>query len=284
MSDKTVLILGCTSWIGFKLSLKMYQQGYSVIGTSRTMNLGMTWLKKQYANLEPPCIQDLIDDLKPNIIINLLRGEDIQGWNIFRKTVRPDCYYVYLSSSLALDGYGPDVVLTDDLEANSLSPYGMFKSKCEKYIKSEHDNYLIVRINSIHGFAPHKNTRTQLFLEKLKAGTNIIVDTGVVQSRLYDEDFKHFLLAHIKKGTKGTIHFASNEKSEEIDFLKKLATTFGYTKNNFIEGERRSLINGLEPSRLMFLDQSTHNLDDSALLDKLKLDKNLKKYIRLGDQ
>lgn len=279
MQKKSVLVLGCTSWIGFKLTLKLFEQGYAVSGQSRTINHDMFWLKNQYSIDDPYELESLIERLQPDKIINLLRGEDKKGWDIFRKSVTAPCYYVYLSSSLALEDYGPDVLLSDDLEPKAQSRYGAFKGRCEKYLKSVNRKHLIVRFNSIHGFAPHKVTRTQSFLEKLQSGTNIRVDTGVTQSRLYDEDFIDILLNHINNETTGTLHIASNDATEEIDFLRQLAITFDYSQSAILPGSKRFLANSLLPSKSMFLNHTPYKLDDQVLLSKLKSDMGLNKYI-----
>ena len=284
MQKKSVLVLGCTSWIGFKLSLKLFEQGFVVSGQSRTINPNMFWLKNQYAINDPSEMENLIDRLQPHTIINLLRGEDKKGWDIFCKSVSANCYYVYLSSSLALEDYGPDVLLTDDLAPKAQSPYGAFKARSEKYLKSMNGTHLIIRFNSIHGFVPNKVTRTQSFLEKLQSGANIEVDTGVVQSRMYDEDFISILLNHIKNETYGTLHIASNSATEEIDFLRQLAAAFNYSQSAIIPGSKRFLANSLVPSKSMLLNHGHCKLDDEVLLSRLKSDMGLVKYISSGDK
>ena len=284
MRKHTVLMLGCTSWIGFKLSLKLFEEGFAVSGQSRTINHDMYWLKNQYAINDPNEMERLIESLQPNIIINLLRGEDNNGWDMFRKSVTAPCFYVYLSSSLALEDYGPDVSLCDKLAPKAHSPYGAFKGRCELYLKSVQRKHLIVRFNSIHGCAPNKMTRTQSFLEKLQSGANIEVDTGVVQSRMYDEDFISILLNHIKNETYGTLHIASNSATEEIDFLRQLAAAFNYSQSAIIPGSKRFLANSLVPSKSMLLNHGPYTLDDEVLLSRLKSDIGLVKYISSGDK
>ena len=284
MRKHTVLMLGCTSWIGFKLSLKLFEEGFAVSGQSRTINHDMYWLKNQYAINDPNEMERLIESLQPNIIINLLRGEDNNGWDMFRKSVTVPCYYVYLSSSLVLEDYGPDVNLCDELAPKAHSPYGAFKGRCELYLKRVQRKHLIVRFNSIHGCAPNKVTRTQSFLEKLQSGANIEVDTGVVQSRMYDEDFISILLNHIKNETYGTLHIASNSATEEIDFLRQLAAAFNYSQSAIIPGSKRFLANSLVPSKSMLLNHGPYKLDDEVLLSRLKSDIGLVKYISSGDK
>jgi len=283
MKDQTILLLGCTSWIGFKLSQQLVKMGYEVVGTSRTIKHNMRWLKHHYSITTPSELKTLIKNLQPQKIINLLRGEDDEGWNAFRSSIEPTCHYTYLSSSLALDGYDTNIPLTDTLSPKAKSAYGIFKAECEKYLNKQHENHLIIRFNSIHGFTSHKTTRTQLFLEKLKSGREITVHKGVIQSRLYDEDFINLLLKHIQNETTGTLHFASNDKSEELKFLQELADKFGYSRNAIIPGKDRSLANALVPSKYMFINQKPYKLDDEILLCKLKSNSGLLQHISSGD-
>lgn len=282
MENQTILLLGCTSWIGFKLSQKLVKMGYEVVGTSRTKSHSMSWLKHHYSITTPSELIKLIKNLQPKTIINLLRGEDEEGWNAFRSSIEPTCHYIYLSSSLALDGYESNIPLIDTLSPKAKSAYGMFKAECENYLNIAHENHLIIRFNSIHGFTPHKTTRTQLFLDKLKSGREITVHTGVIQSRLYDESLINLLLKHIQNETTGTLHFASDDKSEELTFLQKLAHKFGYSHNAIIPGKNRLLANALVPSKNMFINQQPYELDDEVLLCKLKSDRGLIQYISSG--
>ena len=279
MQIKDVIVLGCTSWIGFKLTKELHALGYIVRGTSRNTVKGMPWLTSHHQIVDTDDIVELLNKFQPDCIINLLRGEDNENWDIFCSSLITDSYYIYMSSSLALDGYPPGTLLTDNLTPNSISKYGTFKAKCEEKLKGHTQTHLVVRFNSIHGLVPHKITRTQSFIEKLVNNDCIVVDTEVVQSRLLDDVLIEYLIYHLRNMTLGTLHLASNQKSEEIDFLSTLASHLGFSKKSIVPGTARNLYNALEPSKHMFPDGEYITLTDVNLIERFLVSQGIQNLL-----
>ena len=156
-----VLILGARSWIGFRLTEAFLNQqtNIDVHGTTSSENL-----KSFEVGHTDFFFAQTIDDFKKvfrqknySIVINLLRGEDATGLETHRQ-IATECFkvgaqYVYASSALALDGYDFNQVLTEDLPAKSVTPYGQFKAACEDYLKEIYPNeaWLALRFSSIQG-------------------------------------------------------------------------------------------------------------------------------------
>jgi len=279
MQIKDIIVLGCTSWIGFKLTKELHTLGYIVRGTSRHTAVGMPWLTSHHQIVDTADIVELLHNFQPDCIINLLRGEDEESWDIFCSSLTTESYYIYMSSSLALDGYSPDTLLTDNLTPNSVSKYGTFKARCEQKLKGHTKTHLIVRFNSIHGLVPHKITRTQSFIEKLRNNECIVVDTEVVQSRLLDDVFIEYLIYHLRNKTLGTIHLASNQKSEEIDFLSNLASNLGFSNKSIVPGTARNLYNALEQSKHMMPDGEYKTLTDVNLIKRFLANRELQNLL-----
>ena len=263
----SVLILGARSWIGYRFTEAfLNQQANAVVyGTTTSQNL------KSAERGHPDFYQaQTIDDFKRifkqknyTIVINLLRGEDPADLDIHQK-IATECFkagarYVYASSALALDGYDFNQVLTEDLPAKSVTPYGQFKGACEDYLKDIYpdEDWLILRFSSIQGWSPWKPSRNEVFLTKLQQLQTIKVSRGIKQNRLYDQVFAQAVVQLINQtDTRGVFHLGTTDQSEEIDFLQSVASTFGYDKDRVQPDGERKVNLSLQCDRLH---QATHN-------------------------
>jgi len=256
-----VLILGARSWIGFRLTeaiLKNHAQAV-ILGTTTSQNLKS--IQKSHADFEfAQSSDDFKKILKQNnysTVINLLRGEDAAGLEIHRQ-VATECFkagvrYVYASSALALDGYDFNQILTEDLPAKSITPYGQFKGACEDYLKDIHpnDDWLALRFSSIQGWSPWKPSRNEAFLTKLKDSQVVKVSRGIKQNRLYDEIFAQAVVQLINQPTaRGIFHLGTVDQSEEINFLQAVAKTFGYAESSVEADSERKVNLSLSCNRL----------------------------------
>ena len=272
-----IVLLGASSWIGYKLGQVLSRSpSAQVFGTYHSSETAMPWLQDQTRLAGAQDVQALFDATRPDLVVNLLRGEDPAGEQTFRETVRlaaaHDSRYVYFSSSLALDGYPDGTLLTDDLAPNSVTPYGKFKSMCEHTLSDAlPDRHLNLRFNSIQGWVPHRKTRNQVFLERLCADEEVTVDRGVVQSRLLDDTFIDMVVALIDAEETGTVHLASRQKSEEVDYLRKVAAAFGHDPAQVVSGAQRQMDNALTASSRGALSpwNEDQNLTDETVITAL---------------
>lgn len=245
-----VLILGARSWIGFRLTEAILNDNKSatIIGTTSSTSLKSTVIQQSdfsFAQSSEDFIR-IIRQKKYKTVINLLRGEDDAGLEI-HKQVSKECFnsgirYVYASSALALDGYGFNDVLTEDLPAKSITPYGQFKGACENYLRESFpcENWLVLRFSSIQGWSPWKPSRNEIFLNKLKESQIVKVSRGIKQNRLYDQVFARAVVDLINlTSAQGIFHLGTVDQSEEHVFLKKVARIFNYNDAMIQEdGER----------------------------------------------
>ena len=234
-----VLILGARSWIGFRLTeAALINEGSVLIeGTTSSPNLKSIDERQPnfYSAQSSEDFLKIIKQKKYQAVINLLRGEDAAGLEIHQQ-VATECFkqgikYVYASSALALDGYGFDDVLTEDLSAKSITPYGQFKGACENYLKEFYPraDWLVLRFSSIQGWSPWKPSRNEAFLNKLKESQVVKVNRGIKQNRLYDQIFAQAVTHLINlPQAQGVFHFGTLDHSEELNFLKSVASAFGY--------------------------------------------------------
>lgn len=235
-----ILVLGARSWIGYRLYERAVHNSWAFHGTSSSES---DFDFVNHICLKPEHFSSLITTRSPDVVVNLLRGEDKAGAQCFEATIQASAnvgaYYVYASSALALDGY-EDVALTDDLEARSVSEYGKFKGSCENVLLGRSDlTTLVLRFSSIHGWSPCRASRSESLLQKLQNGESISVQRGVVQNRLSDVRLAEHITKLISNRREGIVHLGASDSSQEHEFLANLAEAFGYSADSIkVEGQR----------------------------------------------
>ncbi|MFD0763851.1 hypothetical protein ACFQZI_03255 [Mucilaginibacter lutimaris] len=246
MEQEKVLVLGAASWLGFLLlnKLALSEPSFALGGTLHNLDVDFTSPVKKFKPVDLSDYQQVIDDYDPDVIVNFLRGEDEQGAGIHQYCIthiaKKSGYYVYASSVLALDGYS-GVPLTEDLKANGISEYGAFKAACEETLQASSINWCALRFASLQGWVPHRITRNEGLLKKLKDGQTITVDRGVVQNRMLASHMIDGVAALIEKRVTGIIHFGTTDSSEEYTFLQDQAKLFGYPTELIVGGATRDV-------------------------------------------
>jgi len=185
------------------------------------------------------CI-NLISDLKPTHFLNLSRGETDQDFAMHQECIKRcnklEIRYGYASSFNACDNQ----LIDDHLEAeksNAKSAYGIFKAKCEEELFSRGKKFCIFRFSATHGFASNRIARTEDFLKKLKNGEKFTVHSGLFQNRTFVGDLAGMMCdVLLDSDSQGIFHLGTYDKSEEVDFFKKMAKKFGYSGERVVIG------------------------------------------------
>lgn len=281
--SKQAVILGGRSWVGFRLAQQLYIAGWSVICTTtvKTDNLQIEEIDFVEVGSNED-ISKLIDANQPNVIINLsigIKERDFFTHQLAAKSAEKiDALYVYSSSALALDGYQQDELLLESLKPLSDSPYGIFKGRCEIDLNSrENLRSLILRFSSIHGWSPWKDSRTVALLKRVSSGEEIKVNQGVIQNRCTDIKLAECIYSLINHQKTGVAHIGTSDASEEIDFLKRLSTAFGYSANCIVADEIRSVNLAVIPSLGL---HPKGALTEADTINLLLTDSKLQKYKR----
>lgn len=238
---KKILILGSSSWIAHYLipSLKKEFGQCHIVGSilnNRPEHLIDTF---QASSDQIEVIDEQIGKLNPDIVINMIRGEDDDGVclhnYLIEKSNSMGFHYNYFSSFNALDANTENEHYEDEAP-NSQTEYGQFKAKCENELYKHGDNFSIFRFGATHGWAPNSQSRTELFLEVMLSGESLTIDRGVLQNRLATNHLANMMAAVLKRDGKGVFHFGASDSSDEVDFLRKLAESFGHPRDQIIEG------------------------------------------------
>ena len=233
-SEKRILILGASSWLGYLLVQQLAATHVKVAGTIfKSTIIFPSNVKIFRAKNDLKEYDIMVQEFKPTVIVNFLRGEDDYGFELHKRIIKlaksNNSYYIYASSVLALDGY-KNIELVESLEAKGVSPYGIFKANCEKELYKAPISWCILRFASVQGYVPHKKTRNQLFLEKLAKNEEVLVDRGILQNRILASLLIDGILDLIQDKITGIIHFGAQDNSEEYHFLQQQAAYFGFNK------------------------------------------------------
>lgn len=284
---KKILILGSTSWLGSALlnRLNTNKEEYQLITTVYKNKIELDADIEVVNAHELKDYQVILETFKPNVIVNFLRGEDEEGYNIHKSIIdfsnKEKSHYIYASSVLALDAYD-NVDLTEDVLARSLSEYGTFKGNCEEMFYDSKIDWTVLRFSSLQGYCAHKHTRNEAFLNRLLNDEKIYVDSGVVQNRMFVDDMILIVEKIIERTIKGIIHIGTIDSSDEIDFLRKQANLFGYGSERVQEsGNQRNVNLNCIPSKIHELFGDDFKLDEKNTLEKINKIKEFDKYRKI---
>jgi dTDP-4-dehydrorhamnose reductase len=230
----SILVLGSSGWLGHYLVPQLLKGNPSaavIAGFSSRKptfeHRGVTPLRLQPSDLAR------VSELKVSAVVNLNRGETETDFLFHQALVaccnRNDAKYVYASSFNAVDADDPP---------NSRTDYGRFKGRCETELLKTCARPVAFRFSATHGWAPNRLARTEEFLQKLARGETVPTPQGLIQNRTFVDDLaKMIATLTVDQGAEGVFHLGASDFSDEIVFLRKLASAFGYDTEQVSEGE-----------------------------------------------
>lgn len=280
------MILGSASWLGYLLikELQRINSNYKVSGTYNNQKVDFGEGVELYRAQKLEDFKRVIKLFEPTIVVNFLRGENDEGMAIhvyvenYISSIQG--YYVYASSALALDGYGCKE-LTESLLAYAKEGYGLFKAKAEEHLYESHSKWCILRFSSVQGYVPHKQTRNEIFLNRLINGENVSVHSGVIQNRMYADLMIKALIDIIILEYHGIVHFGTVDSSEEVNFLKAVANTFGFSEDLICASKQiRSINLNCVPKVIFNLFGNKYKVQELSTIESLTKIEAFQKYIR----
>ena len=238
---KKILLLGSSGWVAHYLipSLQKHFPDCKLQGSvvSNTPEHSIETFKATSNDLE--IIDKNLKGFSPDIVVNMTRGEDDESFKLHQYLIdicnTKGIHYNYFSSFNALDANTLVEHYEDELP-NAQTDYGIFKGKCETELTKNSNNHSIFRFGATHGWAPNRLSRTETFLAHMLSGESLTIDTGVIQNRLATNHMTNMMAAVLEKSGEGVYHFGAIDGSEEIDFLRDLAESFGHPREQVVEG------------------------------------------------
>jgi len=227
-----ILLTGKNGQVGFELAKKLNTLG-KVIATDRE--------ELDLAN--PDAIRALIDQTKPDIIINpaaytaVDKAESEQEMAYQINTLAPEVLatmaselnipLIHFSTDYVFDGLKKDAYIETD-KTNPQSVYGKTKCECEEKIR-KHPKHIILRTSWVFGSHGHNFLKTILRLIQEKDSLNIVSDqwgSPASSSMLADVTFKivDAILKNKNFNDYGTYHVTNDGKTNWHDYASLISS------------------------------------------------------------
>ena len=229
-----ILILGASGFIGEALYKELCSY-FRTYGTYRTDNYSFDKNKHYFQyDIEEDDIFEILDSIKPTIIISALRGnfsaQVIAHAHISEYLVVNNAKLIFLSSANVFDSYSkfPSYELDKTL---SHSMYGHFKIKIENMLlRLPKKHVAIIRLPMVFGTQSTRIKEIKAFLQEglpIEVFPNLIInvttDTKVTQQI-------HYI---INRNKSGVFHLGSRDLVHHDDFIKEIIETLGHFKPLF---------------------------------------------------
>jgi dTDP-4-dehydrorhamnose reductase len=223
-----ILILGASGFIGNAI----YKELCGYFRTFGTYNTSNNFFENnqhffQY-NVEEDDIFDILNAIKPTIIISALRGDFsaqvIAHQHISEYLVSNKCKLIYLSSANVFDAYSKYPSYEND-KTLSHSIYGHFKIKIENMLlRLPKMKIAILRLPMVFGaFSPRVNDIKLLLKEKLP----IEVFPNLVMNVTSDNKLSQQIHYIINRNKYGIFHLGSNDLVHHDEFIGDIIYTLG---------------------------------------------------------
>ncbi len=227
-NKQRIVILGASGFIGNAI----YKELCSYFKTFGSYNTPTHFFKENHQffhyNHEQDDIYEILQALKPNVIISSLRGnfatQVLAHQHIIEYVKNHKCKIIYLSSSNVFDSYSKYPSYEND-KTLSESVYGRFKIKIENTImRLPKRKWTILRIPMVFG---SKSPRVEGLKQSIKLKEPIEVFPNlIVNVTTYDKLTQqiHYI---INRNKKGIYHLGSTDLVHHDDFIKDVVESLG---------------------------------------------------------
>ena len=227
-SKHNILILGASGFLGAAI----YKELCSYFKTFGTYNTSNKSLEKnnhffQY-NIEEDDVYEILDIVKPTIIISALRGDFSKqvlvhqhlAEYVFSKKIK----LLFLSSANVFDAYSKyPSYETDKTYSNSI--YGHFKIKIENMLlRLPKKQVAILRLPMVFG---NQSPRVLEMLQHINEKMPIEVFPNLIMNVTTDTKVTQQIHYIINRNKYGVFHLGSNDLVHHDDFIKEIINSLG---------------------------------------------------------
>ena len=246
-----ILITGSNGLLGQKLVELLHKSAKNqVIATARGENRlpftdGYEYKSMDITNREQ--VQDVIDKVKPNVIIHTAAMTNVDQCESEKDTCwqqnvssveylveackKNDCFLLHVSTDFIFDGKaGP---YKEDAEANPISFYGWSKYAAEKAVTNSDIRWGIARTVLVYGIA-HDMSRTNIILwvkKSLEDGKNIKVVTDQWRTPTLAEDLAKGCALIAEKEAEGIFNISGKDFLTPYEMAMMTADYFKLDKS-----------------------------------------------------
>ena len=233
-SKHRILILGASGFIGNAI----YKELCSYFYTFGTYNTDDAFFSNNHNffqyNIEEDDIFEILEAVKPTIIISSLRGDFssqiIAHMHIVEYLVLHKSKLIFISSANVFDTYGKYPSFDND-KTLSESIYGRLKIKIENMLlRLPKRKYAILRLPMVFGvFSP----RIEDIKNHLKENNPIEVFPNLIMNVTTDKRLSQQIHYIINRNKTGIFHLGSKDLVHHDDFIKEIINTLGDYKPVF---------------------------------------------------
>ncbi|TYA58878.1 sugar nucleotide-binding protein [Formosa maritima] len=242
-----ILILGASGFLGNAIYKELCSY-FKTFGTYKTDHIYFERNKHffQY-NMEEDDIFDILEAVKPTIIISALRGEfsaQVIAYKHITEYLKQNkqCKFIFLSSANVFDGYSKFPSYETD-KTLSHSIYGHFKIKIENMLmRLPKRQIVIIRLPMVFGTHSPRVQEIKLFInekEPVEVFPNLIMNVST-DSKLTQQI--HYI---INRNKTGIFHLGSKDLVHHDEFIEDIIKTLNlenYTlKQVFTTNDERYL-------------------------------------------
>ncbi|NNK82621.1 MAG: sugar nucleotide-binding protein [Flavobacteriaceae bacterium] len=229
-SKERILILGASGFLGHAIYTELCSY-FNTFGTYCTDNKSLE--KNQHFfqyKLEEDDIFEIIESIKPSLIISALRGDFsaqvIAHHHIAEYALKHNSKIIFLSSSNVFDAYSKFPSYESD-KTYSNSIYGHFKIKIENLFLRLPINSAILRLPMV--FGPHSTRMTEL-KELLKQKEPIEIFPNLIMNVTTDSRVTQQIHYIINRKRTGIFHLGSLDLVHHDDFIEDIINKMHFDK------------------------------------------------------
>ncbi len=241
-----ILILGASGFLGGSLYKELCSY-FNTFGTYLTNHSNFDTNNHffQY-NLEEDDVFEILNIVKPTIIISSLRGDfsaQVTVHTHLSEYIQSNtCKLIFLSSAVVFDAYSKYPSYEYD-KTLSNSIYGHFKIKIENMLlRLPKKKVAIIRLPMVFG---SQSPRINVIVQSLKEKTPIEVFPNLVMNVTTDSKVCQQIHYIINRNKYGIFHLGSTDLVHHNDFIKEIVELLGDTnavfKNVYTTNDERYL-------------------------------------------
>lgn len=224
-----ILILGISGLVGKALFRELHDE-YDVYGTYHTRKLEKLKDKIYKLDLnESSCIKEILNNVKPKIIISCLRGDfdkQLDTHKVVAEYCKRNDSKMYFCSTANVFDNDPSRAFYEDDITNAESDYGKYKVDCEVELKRIlEDDVVIFRLPMILG---KDSPRFNSWMDSLNKGLELEIYTNLYMTLISDVMLAKQIHYIIKNDLSGIFHLATDDIMNQIDFMSQLSEKLGY--------------------------------------------------------
>lgn len=229
-----ILVLGASGFLGQSIYKELCAY-FSTFGTYRTDNYAFSKNQHYFQyNIEEDDIFEILDIVKPTIIISALRGnfsaQVLTHHHIADYIIINRCKLFFLSSANVFDGYSKYPSYEFD-KTLSHSMYGHFKIKIENMLlRLPKKQVAILRLPMVFG---PQSPRIQEIKVFVKAKEPIEVFPNLIMNVTTDTKLTQQIHYLINRNKSGIFHLGSDDLVHHNDFFKEITNTLELKKPVF---------------------------------------------------